>query len=267
MPFVTSADGTPIARTTTGSGPAVVLVDGALCHRAFGPGAAVAERLAGHHTVHTYDRRGRGGSGGATAPAAVDREIEDLAAVIRAAGGTAHVVAFSSGAALALRAAARGIGITRLAVHEPPFSTDDAQGERFVRYAADLAADLAEDRRGDAVARFMAFAGMPEEMVGGLRAAPVWPAFEVVAPTLAHDAEALGARTGAAVPVDLLAGITVPVLVLDGDASPDALRAPARAVAAAVPGARSATLPGQTHEVDADVLAPVLLEFFARPLA
>ncbi|MFI5529941.1 alpha/beta fold hydrolase [Kitasatospora sp. NPDC051853] len=257
---VTSADGTLVACSATGTGPAVVLVDGALCHRAFGPGAAVAEQLAGHHTVHTYDRRGRGGSGD-TAPFAVEREIEDLAAVIAAAGGSAHVVAFSSGAALALRAAAHDIGITRLAVHEPPFSTDDAQSERFDRYASDLGTALAEGRRGDAVVRFMTFAGMPPEMADGMRQAPVWPLFEAVAPTLAHDAEALGA--GAVVPADLLAGITTPVLVVDGGASPELLRAPARAVAAALPDARRTTLEGQTHEVAADVLAPALLAFFA----
>ncbi|MFD0276914.1 alpha/beta fold hydrolase [Kitasatospora sp. NPDC127111] len=262
MTTVTSADGTRIAYSTAGSGSAVVLVDGALCHRAFGPGAAVADQLATHHTVHTYDRRGRGESGD-TDSFAIDREIEDLAAVIEAAGGAAYVVALSSGAGLALRAAALGIGITRLAVYEPPFSTDDAQRERFVRYAADLEAALADDRRGDAVAHFMTFAGVPSEMVGQMRGAPTWPLFEAVAPTLAYDAEALGARTGAAVPVAALARIAVPTLVVDGAASPELLRAPARAVAAAVPGAERATLEGQTHEVAADVLAPVLLKFFA----
>ncbi|WP_395295743.1 alpha/beta fold hydrolase [Kitasatospora hibisci] len=262
MTTVISADGTPIAYSATGTGPAVVLVDGALCHRTFGPSAAIAEQLATHHTVHTYDRRGRGESGD-TAPFTVDRGIEDLAAVIAAAGGSAHVLALSSGAALALRAAPRGIGITRLAVYEPPFSTEDGQRERFVQYAADLEAALADDRRGDAVAHFMAFAGMPSEMVDQMRGAPVWPLFEAVAPTLAYDAEALGASTGAVVPADTLAEIAVPTLVIDGGASPELLRAPARAVAAAIPDAEHETLEGQTHEVAADALTPVLLKFFA----
>ncbi|MFF4651812.1 alpha/beta fold hydrolase [Streptomyces sp. NPDC001380] len=261
MTSVVSADGTTIACTVTGSGPAVVLVDGALCHRSFGPAQALAEQLAGHHAVHTYDRRGRGSSGD-TAPYTVQREIEDLAAVIAAAGGTAAVVGFSSGAALALRAAAEGIGIGRAAVHEPPFSTEDGQRERFTAYTAGLAADLADGRRGDAVTRFMAFAGAPEPMTEQLRSSPVWPAFEAVAPTLAYDAAVLDAAPGAGVPTGVLAGIAVPVLVLDGGASPEPLRAPARAVAAAVPGAEHRTLPGQTHEVAPDVLAPVLLKFF-----
>ncbi|KJS55632.1 hydrolase [Streptomyces rubellomurinus subsp. indigoferus] len=262
MNTVVSADGTTLACTVTGSGPAVVLVDGALCHRNFGPGAAIAEQLAAHHTVWTYDRRGRGASGD-TAPFAVSREIEDLAAVIAAAGGSARVVAFSSGAALALRAAAAGVAIDRLAVYEPPFSTEDGQGARFDGYVDELTAALAEGRRGDAVAAFMTFVGLPRPMLDGMRNSPVWPAFEAVAPTLAYDAAALGEQAGAAVPVELLAGVAVPTLVLDGGASPELLRAPARAVAAAVPGAEYRTLADQTHEVAAEAIAPELLKFFA----
>ncbi|MFE4973232.1 alpha/beta fold hydrolase [Kitasatospora sp. NPDC056651] len=261
MNTVVSADGTVLACSVTGSGPAVVLVDGALCHRGMGPGAAIAEQLAAHHTVWTYDRRGRGGSGD-TAPFAVEREIEDLAAVIAAAGGSAHVLAVSSGGALALRAAATNVGISRLAVYEVPFSTGEARRERFDAYVAELTAALAEGRHGDAVAALMVFAGAPAEMVAGMRGAPMWPAFEAVAPTLAYDAAALGDRSGAAVPVDLLATVAVPTLVLDGGASPETLRAPARAVAAAVPGAEYRTLDGQTHEVAAEVLAPELLKFY-----
>ncbi|MCG6497696.1 alpha/beta fold hydrolase [Kitasatospora sp. A2-31] len=237
-------------------------MDGALCHRAFGPSQAVAEQLAAHHTVYTYDRRGRGASGD-TAPYAVEREVEDLAAVIAAAGGRAAVVGISSGAALALHAATRDIGITHVGVYEPPFSTEDAQRARFTDYATGLAADLAEERRGEAVSRFMAFVGAPGPTVEQLRSSPVWPAFEEVAPTLAYDAAVLDAGVGASVPAGALAKITVPVLVLDGGASPELLRAPARAVAAAVPSAEYRSLPDQTHEVAADVLAPALVKFFA----
>ncbi|MFI8454245.1 alpha/beta fold hydrolase [Kitasatospora sp. NPDC085464] len=262
MSTVVSTDGTTIACTVTGSGPAVVLVDGAIGHRAFDPGVALAEQLSAHHTVWAYDRRGRGGSGD-TAPFAVEREIEDLAAVIAAAGGSAAVYGISSGAALALRAAAAGVGVRRLAVYEPPFSTAEGQSERFVGYAGELEAALAEGRRGDAVAAFMTFVGMPAEAVDGMRAAPVWPLFEAVAPTLAYDAAALGARTGGTVPVDVLARIEVPTLVLDGGASPELLRAPSAAVAAAVPDAEYRTLADQTHEVAAGALVPELVEFFA----
>ncbi|MGW3075059.1 MULTISPECIES: alpha/beta fold hydrolase [unclassified Kitasatospora] len=262
MSTVVSTDGTVLACSVTGSGPAVVLVDGALCHRGVGPSAAIAEQLAAHHTVWTYDRRGRGDSGD-NGPFAVEREIEDLAAVITAAGGSARVFAHSAGAALALRAAAADIGITRLAVYEPPFSTEEAQSERFREYVAELTAALAEGRRGDAVAALMVYAGAPAEAVEGMRGAPGWSLFEAVAPTLAYDAAALGDRTDSAVPVDLLATVAVPTLSLDGGDSPEMLRAPARAVAAAVPGAEHRTLDGQTHEVVAEVLAPELVAFYA----
>ncbi|WP_030240964.1 alpha/beta fold hydrolase [Streptomyces sp. NRRL S-350] len=262
MSTAVSADGTTLACTVTGSGPALVLVDGATTHRAFDPGIAVAEQLSAHHTVWAYDRRGRGGSGD-TAPFAVEREIEDLAAVIAAAGGSAVVFGISSGAALALRAAAAGVDIARLAVYEPPFSTEEEQSARFVEYADELEAAIAEGRRGDAVAAFMTFVGVPAEMLDGMRSAPMWPLLEAIAPTLAYDAAALGARTGAKVPVDVLARIAVPTLVLDGGASPESLRAPARAVAAAVPGAEYRTLAEQTHDVAADVLVPELVKFYA----
>jgi pimeloyl-ACP methyl ester carboxylesterase len=262
MNTVVSADGTSIAYTSTGSGPAVVFVDGAMCHRAFGPGAGIAEQLAGQYTVYTYDRRGRGESGDTT-PFTVEREIEDLAAVIEAAGGSARVIGVSSGAALALRAAVRGAAIGRLALYEPPYSTDAAQAERSVEYAADLHAALADGRRGDAAAAFMTFVGVPAEMLDAMRAAPVWPAFEAIAPTLAYDAAVMGSEIGGMVPVEMLASVSVPTLVLDGGASPELLRAPAREVAAAVPGAAHAALPDQTHEVAAEVLAPVVAKFFA----
>ncbi|MCF2528666.1 alpha/beta fold hydrolase [Yinghuangia soli] len=262
MSTVTSADGTKIAYSTTGDGPAVVFVDGAMCHRAFGPGAGVAEQLAGTYTVYTYDRRGRGDSGD-TAPYAVEREIEDLRAVIEAAGGSARVIGVSSGAALAARAAAAGLPITKLAMFEPPYSAVEGQDVRSRQYAVDLKAALDAGAPGDAVVVFMTFVGVPAEMVEGMRAAPMWPAFEAVGPSLAYDTAVLGSAEGGVVPVEVLGAVAVPTLVMDGDASPEVLRAPARAAAAAIPGAVHESLPDQTHEVDPKVIAPVLAKFFA----
>ncbi|MFD8483246.1 alpha/beta fold hydrolase [Kitasatospora sp. NPDC059673] len=261
--FVTSADGTRIAYQVVGEGPAVVIVDGAICHRAFGPSTGIADQLADGHRAFSYDRRGRGESGPLDGYAA-EREIEDLAAIVAVAGGSATLLGLSSGGALALRAAGAGIGVERVAVYEPPFSTSDEQRARFTDYRTDVAQDIAAGERGAAVARFMAFVGMPEPMIDGMRNSPVWPVFESVAPTLVTDTEALDGEGGAPVPTERLAALTVPVLVLDGGLSPEMLRDAARATAAAAAGSEYRTLEGQTHEVAPEVLAPVLAEFVAK---
>ncbi len=252
MDTVTSADGTAIAFTRTGSGPAVVLVDGALCYRGAGPMTPLAERLADHFTVFTYDRRGRGESAD-TLPFAVEREIEDLEALLAEAGGSASAYAISSGAALVLRSAAAGVAWQRLALYEPPFLGPNAG------YTARLAELLAAGRRGDAVAWFMTTVGVPAEQIAGMRHAPVWPVFEAIAPTLAYDDAALGDGT---VPEEDAARVKVPTILLDGGASPAGLRAAAEATARAIPSADYRTLPDQTHDVSPDALAPVLVEFF-----
>lgn len=257
-----SKDGTRIAIDRTGAGPALIHVGGALNDR--GSGAALAGLLAPHHTVLTYDRRGRGDSGD-TPPYAVEREIEDLAAVIEAAGGSAAVYGMSSGAVLALRAAAQGLPITRIALFEPPFNP--AHDERLTRaraYGVELTGMLADGRRGDALALFMTAVGMPPETVGRMRGAPMWPALEALAPTLAYDSAVMDdAATGAELPEDLLAAVTVPALVLDGGASPAWMRDIARRVAGLLPAGTHRTLDGQTHDVDPAVLAPALAVFLS----
>ena len=259
---VTSADGTSIAYTKTGAGPAVIIVDGALCHRSFGPSGGIAEQLRSEFTVYTYDRRGRGESGDADTYAP-EREVEDIAALIQAAGGQARVVGFSSGGALALRAAAAGIGVTNAACYEVPYVIQDQQRERGLQYTADLHKALDEGRLDDMPALFMALVGMPEDQIAGMRQSPVWPMFTAVAKSLTYDNAVLGYVEGDGVPTDMLATITVPVLAMDGGASPDTLRDPAGIIAEACPNAERLTLPDQTHEVSADVVGPVLAKFFA----
>jgi pimeloyl-ACP methyl ester carboxylesterase len=251
---VTSADGTPIAFVREGSGPALILVDGAMCYSTNGPMPALAARLTDHFTVYRYDRRGRGASGD-TLPYAVDREIEDLVALVAHAGGSAFACGISSGGALVLRSAAAGVPWRRLALFEVPYT--GAKGD----YSAELAGLLAAGRRGDAVARFMTQVGMPAEVVSGMRGSPAWPAFEAIAPTLGYDDAVLG---DGSVPAEAGA-VKVPTLVLDGGASPASLRDASAALAAAVPDAEHGTLPDQTHDVSADALAPVLIDFFAKP--
>jgi pimeloyl-ACP methyl ester carboxylesterase len=268
MPTVTSRDGTSIAYDQAGAGPAIILVDGALCFRAFGPMGALAALLAPHRTVLTYDRRGRGESGD-TPPYAVEREVEDIAALIDAAGGTAGVYGISSGAFLALEAARQLSGtITRVALYEPPASLDAAGIRRFTEYRAELDALLAAGHRGDAVTLFMRLVGVglaedesaaPQDAGAALRQTPVWPLFESVAPTLAYDAATMG---DSAVPAEQAAVLTIPLRALAGGASPAWMQQAARTLADAAPQGRYGLLEGQTHEVAAEALAPVLLEFF-----
>ncbi len=261
MQKVRSKDGTTIAFDQSGKGPAVILVGGAFQHRAIDPRTAqLAALLAQHFTVFNYDRRGRGDSGD-TQPYAVEREIEDLEALIQEAGGSAFVFGMSSGAVLSLEAAASGLTIKKLALYEPPFNSgDDNARQAAEHYTKQLTALLAGGRRGDAVALAMTKFGAPAEAVAGMRQTPLWSLFESVAPTLAYDNTIMG---DGSVPTKLMTSVTVPTLVIDGGASPAFMQNAAQAAAAALPNAQRRTLEGQTHDVAPEVLAPVLEEFFA----
>ncbi|GGZ77396.1 alpha/beta fold hydrolase [Streptomyces echinoruber] len=254
----TSHDGTSLAYRVTGQGPVVVLVSGALSTGA--TLAPLAARLADRFTVVLYDRRGRGASGDIP-PYAVEREVEDLAAVIGAVGGEAALYGISSGGALVLRAAAGGLPLRRVAVYEPPFAMDDRAVREREQYTRDLTAALGRGRRGDAVELFLRLTGLAPEMIRNARQSPMWAGLETVAPSLAYDDAVLG---DGRVPAHVLAAIRVPVLSLAGGASPGPLRAAARAVADGVPEGTYRVLAGQSHMVEPDVLAPVLAEFFAQ---
>lgn len=257
---VTSKDTTRIGFDRVGRGPSVILVGGAFQFRAIDQRTAqLAEMLGKDFTVIHYDRRGRGESTD-TLPYAIDREIEDLEALIKAVGGSAVAFGMSSGAVLCLEAAARGLALTKLALYEAPFTSGDNSALQAHRdYTSKLNSLLAENRRGDAAALAMMYFGAPREMVEGMRQAPVWSLFESVAPTLAYDNALMRDR---AVPVKLIGSVKVPTLVVDGGASPAFMREAADAIAAALPGAQRRTLPGQTHNVDPEVLAPVLRDFY-----
>ncbi|WP_037677705.1 alpha/beta fold hydrolase [Streptomyces griseus] len=254
---ILSRDGTELAYTRAGTGPAVILVSGAMSTG--GTVAPLAGLLSGRFTTLWYDRRGRGESGD-TAPYAVEREVEDLAALIDAAGGEAALYGISSGGALALRAAADGLPVRRVAVYETPFALDAEGARGRAEYTARLTEALAEGRRGDAVELFLRLTGLAEEMIKGARQSPMWAAMEGIAPTLAYDDAVMG---DGLVPQERLASIDVPVLAVAGGESPDWLKQATRAVADAVPRGAYRTLEDQTHMVDPNALAPVLSEFFA----
>jgi pimeloyl-ACP methyl ester carboxylesterase len=260
MRQVRSRDGTAIAFDQLGEGPPVILVDGAFCSRSFGPMPKLAPVLARDFTVFLYDRRGRGDSGD-TAPYRVEREIEDLDAVMRQAGGSAFVYAMSSGAALALAAAASGLRIKKLALYEPPFMVGNPKHVPPVDHQAQLVRLIAEGRRGDAVKYYMKdIIGMPGLLVTLFRILPMWSKLEAVAKSLPYDSAVMGDFS---LPTKRAASLTMPTLVISGEKSMPVLREAAQRLAAVIPGARLRTLPGQTHNVPAKALAPVLKEFFA----
>ena len=260
MRKVISKDGTAIAFVRSGKGSPIILVGGALADRS--ADAPLAALLAQHFTVFNYDRRGRGESGD-TAPYAVEREVEDLEALIIEAGGSAFVVGGSSGAVLALEAA-RKLPITKLALYEPPFIVDDSRPPLPADYVAQLIELISSGRRGDAVEFFMTKAvGVPAEFVAQMQNAPMWPALEAAAHTLVYDGTIMGdTMSGSPLPVKQWASVTVPTLVMDGGASPAWARNAVQALADALPNAQRRTLEGQTHIVAPGALAPVLEEFF-----
>jgi pimeloyl-ACP methyl ester carboxylesterase len=261
MSKVLSKDGTAIAFDKLGHGEPVILVDGALCSRAFGPLPNLAKLLAPQFTVFNYDRRGRNESGD-KAPYAVQREVEDIEALIAEAGGSASVFGTSSGAALALAAAANRADIKKLALYEPPFVAGRRKGrgappdsEMQLRRLVD------QGRRADAVKFFMVdMVGMPAIFTYIMRILQVWPKLKAVAHTLPYDAAVLGDFS---LPRERAASVAVPTLVMGGEKSPVELRGAVEAVAQTIPGAKLQMLKGQTHNVDVKVLAPVLVDFFA----
>ncbi|MEO6533898.1 MAG: alpha/beta hydrolase [Pseudolysinimonas sp.] len=265
--FATSKDGTRIAFERAGSGPVLVLVDGALCFREFGPARDVSAQLTDRFTVVIYDRRGRGESGD-TKPYDPQREFEDLGAVIAATttapGDGAYVMGQSSGAGIVYRAAAAGVPMRKLIGYEAPWVGLRAGKDGRPRdYLGELDSLVAAGENGKAVGYFMV------KMVGGpfflplmMRMMPkIWKQLTAVATTLPHDARVMGGDF--VPPVDELAKITVPSLVLCGGKSPKEMMSAQEQVAAAIPGALRRILPGQTHQVSPSTLAPVLAEFFA----
>lgn len=258
--YATSADGTRIAFSRSGRGPVLVLVDGVMCYRDFGPAKPLTTELEGDFTVVTYDRRGRGESG----PGLIDTpqtEVDDLRAVIEAVGSDASVLSFSSGGGIAYRAAAAGVPITKLVAYETPFVGRNSHRGRTLDYVADLKALLARGERGKMVDYFMV------RMVGAPFFLPVmfrlmgktWEQMQTIAPTLLNDAMVMGGDFE--VPTSALAGIRIPVLVAHGSKAKPEMSGAQTAIAAAIPGAQHTVLDKQTHNVAPSALRPELIRF------
>jgi pimeloyl-ACP methyl ester carboxylesterase len=260
MATVTSKDGTLIAYEKWGSGFPVILVDGALCSRDLGPMPKLATLLAEHFTVINYDRRGRNESGD-TQPYAVDREIEDIEALITEAGGSAYVYGISSGAALSLTAVAKGLAIPKLALYEPPFEVPGITDGSPKDMLQQLKTMVAEGRRGDAVKYFMKIVGVPSFGIFMMTLFPVWKKLKAVAHTLPYDITILD---GFALPEDRARAIKVPTLVAGGTKTLERIKLSVKRLSELIPNNQFKMLEGQTHNVSEKALAPVLIEFFKR---
>ncbi|MFL6061188.1 MAG: alpha/beta fold hydrolase [Marmoricola sp.] len=261
--YAISADETRIAYDVTGTGPALVIVEGALCHRAMGTAKTVTPALSEHYTVHAYDRRGRGESGQGETPFEVQREIDDLAAVIDAAGGDPLVLGASSGAVLALEAARQGVAMASLALYEAPFILDDTHAPNDPGLGDQVRELVAADKRSEAVKTFLRTVGVPAPVLALMPLLPVWRGLKAVAHTLPHDFDiVLPFEQCTPLPAGHYADVAVPTLVIAGGRSPEYMRNAQAAIAEAVPGAKLAVLPGLTHIVKAKATVPVLLEHF-----
>jgi len=263
MPTVTSKDGTAIAYEISGDGTPLILVDGAMCYRDSGPMRPLAEALKDRFAVVTYDRRGRGQSSN-TLPWSFDREIEDIEALLAAVGGSAFVYGCSSGGALALEAANRLPGITKLIAYEIPYIVDASRDPMTDQKLAQLDAFVAAGRRGDSVKLFMRFVGVPGFVLFIMPFMGAWKKLTGIAHTLPYDLAMVGPyERGQPLPRDKWSGVRIPTLIMDGGKSPQWIRNAMKSLSAILPNARYRTLDGQTHMVVAARQAPVIKDFLA----
>ena len=258
---IRSKDGTAIAFNRIGDGHPLILIDGALCYRDLGPSRELAELLGRHFTVFTYDRRGRGESTD-TRPYAVERELEDIEAILNEAGGEAYAWGLSSGAVLALEAASRLDGITKLALYEAPFIVDASRPttqDDWVR----IDTAVARNQRGEAIKLFMQSVGLPRFMIRLMQLTPIWSKLKRVAHTLPYDGAIVKEnQLGKPLSATQWAGVKIPTLVMSGGKSAEWMRRANQELAGVLPNAKHQTLEGQTHHVKPKVHAPALVEFF-----
>ena len=259
MATVISKDGTQIAFDKIGKGEPVILVDGALCSRAFGPLPKLAELLSQHFTVINYDRRGRNESGD-TSPYSVQGEIEDIDALIKEAGGSAYLAGVSSGAALALKATAAGLNVKKLVMFEPPFVNGENGHHAPIDSEEQLRKLINAGNRGGAVKFFMKdMVGLPSIAVFIMGLLPIFSKLKSVAHTLPYDAAVM---SDFHLPLDLAARINIPTLAMSGSKSPASMQKAIEKLAKAIPGAQYKVLAGQNHNASPKSLAPVFTEFF-----
>jgi pimeloyl-ACP methyl ester carboxylesterase/uncharacterized protein YndB with AHSA1/START domain len=259
MNTVTSKDGTQIAFEKTGNGPVVILVDGAFCSKDFGPTPKLVPVLANNFTVISYDRRARGDSSD-TQPYSVQREIEDIEALINVVGATASLYGVSSGAVLCIEAVASGLPVKKLVIFEPPYYTDSRRNEPPSDAERQLNQMIAEGRKKDAVKFYLRkVIGVPAIVPFILRLTPNWSKMIANANSLPYDAAVMG---NFKVPKNVLASINIPVMVIASAKSPQSLRKPSQVVAELLSAGKYKILKGQIHNVSPKTLVPELVKFF-----
>jgi pimeloyl-ACP methyl ester carboxylesterase len=257
MKTIRSKDGTILAYDVYGSGPALIYITGASCFRSFWPIVQDAKAFSREFTVYSYDRRGRGDSTD-TQPYAIEREVEDIEAIIDAAGGKASLYGHSSGAALALEAALRlGGKVEKAVMYDPPYACDEAEQAEYAILSQQVYALLEAGQNARAMTTFLKGIGMPKLFVYLVRLMPGWKTMAALAPTLAYDI----ALTRDLPPLERAAQVAVPVQVIVGEKSPAGILGVARQLAGAIPGAAFIQLAGQDHMVSAKVLLPLLASF------
>lgn len=260
MHTITSRDGTRIAYDVYGQGEPVIIVEGAFCGRHFGPTSKLAAELGKHFRVTHYDRRARGDSGPST-DYSTARELEDLSALIAEAGGSASIIGFSSGACLAIEAAAAGLPVTRLAFYEPPYMVGPKARKVPKNFEAEVRQLVADGKHGDAVAYFMTrLLGMPSIFLIPMKLSKMWKQITAQAPSLPFD---MAAVNGFNPPLERLRRIAMPSLAIHGAKTMPVLIDSTKLCATTIPGADHVVLAGQTHDVKAEAIAPELIRFFS----
>jgi pimeloyl-ACP methyl ester carboxylesterase len=257
MSIAMSKDGTKIVYRKAGKGPLIILVDGAFCSKDFGPMPKLAPLLSEHFTVVSYDRRARGESGD-TKPYTIEREIEDLQALIEQNGGSAYLFGISSGAILALRAVANGLEVPKLVLFEPPFVTSKNLIRSPNAYH-ELTRLLEQGKRGEAVKFYLRkVMGVPAILPFVLQLTPNWSKMKANANSLPYDVAVCGDFE---IPKNFRSSVAIPVLVIDSTRSPEMLRSAVEATVRALPNATRKSLKGSIHDVPPKILAPELAQF------
>lgn len=260
--YVISKDGTKIAYDVTGSGPVMIYITGATCFRNFFPILDDVKILSKNLTVYNYDRRGRGDSSD-TMPYSIEKEIEDLEALIQVVGSKVFLYGHSSGAILALNAALKlRKTIEKIVVYDPPYVHTEKEKFNYQDLAKNVLIKLSEGKNKHAMRKFLVGIGMPKFFVWLLPLFPGWKTMHTLAPTLAYDIELSKDYP----PIELFRKIHIPTLVLVGSKSPERIRTSGTQIAAAISNSDFKEMQGQDHMVSAKALLPILVQFFGGDL-